>query len=97
MSTPTWRRRLRQAQRGWPPGFVLAQFPNAPLLVALACFVAGRFTHGLADAYASAGFYIALTVWAYEEAARGVNWFRRLLGAAFLVYIVVSLALKLHG
>jgi hypothetical protein len=25
-----------------------------------------------------------------------VNWFRRLLGSGFLIYIVVSLALALH-
>jgi hypothetical protein len=31
-------------------------------------------------------------VWALEEAVRGVNWFRRLLGVGVLVWIVVSLA-----
>lgn len=93
MSKPAW---LRQAQRGWPPGFVLAQFPNAPLLVAIAAFLGGLFAHGLLDAYLSSAFYIALAIWAYEEAARGVNWFRRLLGCGFLIYIVVSVALALH-
>ena len=73
------------------------QFPNAPLLVALAAFLAGRFTHGLADAYASSAFYVALGIWAYDEAARGVNWFRRLLGSGFLIYTVVSVALALHS
>jgi hypothetical protein len=72
------------------------QFPNTPLIVALAASLAGRFAHGLTAAYASSAFYVALGIWAYEEAVRGVNWFRRLLGSGFLIYIVVSLALALH-
>ena len=68
------------------------QVPNAPLIVALAASLAGRFTHGLADAYASSVFYVALAIWAYEEAVHGVNWFRRLLGCGFLIYVVVRLA-----
>ena len=35
---------------------------------------------------------IALTIWAYEEAARGVNWFRRGLGVAVLIGIAAGLA-----
>lgn len=87
----------RQARAGWPRGFVLLQFPNAPLGVALLASVASRFTHGLASAYASAAFYVGLGVWAYLEAVSGVNWFRRLLGAGFLVYVLVRLALDLHN
>lgn len=37
-------------------------------------------------------FYVALSVWAYEEARHGDNWFRRLLGLGFSIYIIVSLA-----
>jgi hypothetical protein len=33
----------------------------------------------------------ALAIWAVDELARGVNPFRRMLGAAFLVWIVASL------
>jgi hypothetical protein len=87
----------RQANAGWPRGFVLLQFPNLPLAVALLADLAHRFTHGLAAAYASATFYVALGIWAYLEAADGVNWFRRLLGAGFLAYVLVRLALELHG
>lgn len=36
--------------------------------------------------------YVALTVWAYEEAASGVNGFRRALGAVALVLIVVAVS-----
>jgi hypothetical protein len=34
-----------------------------------------------------------MTVWAYEELIRGVNWFRRLLGLAYLRSTVMRLAL----
>ena len=66
--------------------------PNAPLAVALIASVAGRLTDGEAHRYASAVFYVALGIWAFGEATTGVNWFRRLLGAGFLVYVVVRLA-----
>jgi hypothetical protein len=77
--------------KGWPADFPIVQFPNPPLIVALLASLAGRYTHGREHAYASAIFYIALAIWAYEEARRGDNWFRRLLGCAFLIYIVVEL------
>jgi hypothetical protein len=30
-----------------------------------------------------------MTIWAYEELVHGVNWFRRLLGLAFMILLVV--------
>ena len=33
---------------------------------------------------------VGLAVWAVLELAQGVNWFRRALGAGFLVYVIVS-------
>lgn len=86
----------RSLRHGFPPGYPLLQPPNAPLWLAFAATLASGLTHGLAHAYARAIFFLALTVWAYEEAARGVNGFRRLLGAGFLVYLVVRLALALR-
>jgi hypothetical protein len=41
--------------------------------------------------------YLGLTIWAYEELANGVNWFRRLLGAAFGVILIVQVAHVLHA
>jgi hypothetical protein len=35
-----------------------------------------------------------MTVWAYEELARGVNWFRRLLGFAYVMILIMRVA---HG
>ena len=69
-------------------GLTVAQSPNPPLAVALLALVAGWLTDGSPHDVARATFYVALTVWAWEEAANGINWFRRLLGAAALVYIV---------
>jgi hypothetical protein len=58
---------------------------------ALAASVAGRATQGTAHRLALAIFYLALSIWAYEEALHGDNWFRHLLGVGFGIYIVVSL------
>ena len=85
----------RRAMRGVPPAFPVAQFPNAPLLVAFAAFIAGRVVNGRADDYASATFFTALAVWAYLEVVDGTNWFRRLLGVAGLAFVVVRLAGRL--
>lgn len=81
----------------WPRDFPLAQFPNPPLILALAAAGAARFTEGSAHAACRSVFYMALTVWAYEEARRGDNWFRRLLGAGALLYIAASIAAELPG
>jgi hypothetical protein len=88
---------MHARSHGWPRRFVLAQWPNPPLWVALATSLVGRLTHGWAHAYATAVFSAALTVWAYLEAVHGVNWFRRLLGAGFLVFVVARLAGQVHA
>jgi hypothetical protein len=87
----------RVAGWGWPPGFEVVQFPNPPLLVAVAASVASNGLHGHGQRVAQAIFYMGLSVWAYEEAWHGDNWFRRLLGAGFLVYLVARLARALDG
>jgi hypothetical protein len=66
-------------------------------MVALAASVVGRLTHGTGHRLALSVFYVALSVWAYEEARHGDNWFRRLLGLGFSLYIVVSLARGLRA
>jgi hypothetical protein len=82
----------RRGQQGWPRRFPIAQFPNPPLLLALAgsglAAVTGGDTHDVGRAI----FTLALAAWAGEEAAFGVNWFRRLLGVAVLAWIVAGLA-----
>jgi hypothetical protein len=75
-------------------GYVVAQFPNAPLLVALGAAVASALIDDgtTASDVARSVFYLALAVWAYEEAANGANGFRRTLGIAGLIFVVVRVA-----
>ena len=77
---------------GFPRRFPIVQFPNVPLIIALLAGEAGRYLHGSAHSYAASVSYLALTIWAYEELVHGVNWFRRLLGLAFLVLLIVRVA-----
>jgi hypothetical protein len=86
---------LRRGQRGWPASFPIVQLPNVPLFVALAALVVGALTHGMAHAYARAIFYAGLAAWAWSELASGVNWVRRAIGVAGLVYVVVKVAAAL--
>lgn len=74
---------------GWPREFPLVQPPNAPLLVAFAAWLLAALTDGDVHGYARAAFYAALASWAWLELTDGTNWFRRALGAAGLVYVVV--------
>ena len=75
----------------FPRRFPLVQFPNDPLILAfLAGQLAGRL-HGSGHDYASAVSYLAMVVWAYEELAHGVNWFRHLLGLVYVLSTAVHL------
>ena len=76
----------------WPRRFPLVQFPNPPLILALVAGALARLTDGQAHRDALAVSYVALAIWAYEEARNGVNWFRRLLGVAFLIYSAIAIA-----
>ena len=87
--------RWRRGQHGWPAGFPLVQFPNAPLIAALGGWVVAARAHGSVHAYARAAFYAGLAAWAWEELSSGVNWVRRVLGAGGLVYVVVKLGAAL--
>lgn len=99
------RQTLRQPRRGWalfkrltqiglPPAFPIVQFPNAPLILAFLAAAAASHIHGANRSYATAVAYLAMAIWAYEEFVRGVNWFRRLLGASYLIIMVIRVA---HG
>jgi hypothetical protein len=52
----------------------------------------GHFVTGPAHPYLTAIGWLAITVWAYEELVCGSNWFRRLLGATFLVITTIRVA-----
>ncbi len=81
----------RRGQVGWPRRFPIAQFPNPPLLVAFAGWGLAAVTPGAPHDVGRVVFILGLAVWAVQEIVGGVNWFRRLLGTAALVWIVVGL------
>ena len=71
---------------------VVAQRPNVPLTAWLVCLAAGWLTHphgGWATGLHVVGT-VALVVWAGEEIVRGVNPWRRTLGAGVLLALVVT-------
>jgi hypothetical protein len=74
----------------------VAQWPNIPLAVFLAATVVLRLLHP-SGTVGSAGRIVAavaLIVWALDEIVRGVNPFRRLLGAVVLGALITGLALR---
>jgi hypothetical protein len=82
---------------GFPRRFPIVQFPNLPLIVAFLAGETGTFLPGGAHSYAASVSYLAMTIWAYEELAHGVNWFRRLLGLAFAIIMIVRVAHAVHA
>lgn len=84
-----------RGQRGWPKDAPIAQFPNGPLLAAIAAWIVGHFTSGSVHDAASAVFYVALSCFAWWEVSDGANRGRRIMGGAVLLFIVFSLARKL--
>jgi hypothetical protein len=75
-------------------GYTVGQVPNPPLWVALAAVLVALLTDdgSTVNDLARAVFYVALTIWAYEEVAHGVNGFRRILGTVALLLIVIAVA-----
>ncbi len=77
--------------------FPIVQFPSLPLIAAFLAGAAGKFPNGSAHSYFASVSYLAITIWAYEELVHGVNWFRRLLGLAFVILVIVRVAHALHA
>ena len=92
-----WQGFKRLTEVGWPRGFPIVQFPNAPLIASLIAAQAARQTHGAPHACASAIAYVAFTIWAYEEVMHGVNWYRQLLGLGVAASTLVHLAHALES
>ena len=78
---------------------VIAQLPNLPLWIFLAALAVQLLLHptgrlGLAVEIVAA---IGLTWWALDEIIRGVNPWRRFLGAAAIVAEVIDLVRTVRG
>jgi hypothetical protein len=92
-----WLSFKRLTQLSFPRRFPIVQFPNLPLIVAFLAGEAGKFVDGTAHTYSASVSYLAMTIWAYEELVHGVNWFRHLLGLAYVIIVVVRVANALHA
>ena len=92
-----WAGFTRLRKLSFPRRFPLVQFPNLPLILAFIAGEAGRFANGTEHTYTSSVAYLAMTIWAYEELAHGVNWFRHLLGLAYVIILVMRVAHALHA
>lgn len=79
-------------QIGFPKRFPIIQFPNLPLITAIAAGEISHLTHGQLHLATMLISYLAMLVWAYAEVVDGVNWFRLALGLAYLVITLVRLA-----
>ena len=80
---------------GWPSSFPVAQFPNPPLLVAIVGWLTAALASGDIHRFGRALFLLGLAVWAWEELAAGVNWFRRLIGAGVFIWLIAQVAAAL--
>jgi|HubBroStandDraft_1064217.scaffolds.fasta_scaffold320100_2 hypothetical protein len=74
----------------------IAQWPNVALSVFIVAEVALRFVRSpnRAEPVLRVIAVAALVVWSADEILRGVNPFRRLLGAAVLLAMIADLALR---
>jgi hypothetical protein len=82
----------RRGQVGWPRSYPVAQFPNLPLLLAFLGWGLAAVADDTAHDVGRAIFTVGLGIWAWLEAVGGVSWFRRLLGAEVLIWVVAGLA-----
>jgi hypothetical protein len=88
----SWEAFRRLTTLSFPQRFPIVQFPNAPLILGLLAGVAATFLSSVAHSYAVSVSYLGIAIWAYEEVVGGVNWFRRLLGATFVLITIVRVA-----
>jgi hypothetical protein len=79
-----------RGQEGWPRRFPIVQFPNPPLLVALAGRGLETLTEGSPHDAGRGLFLVGFGGWGLEEALGGANWLRRLIGAGALVWLAAK-------
>jgi hypothetical protein len=87
-----WAAYGRLTELGFPHSFPIVQFPNAPLIVGLASGAAATISSGAGNTALMSVSYLSLALWAYGELSGGANWFRRLLGLAYVLLLIVRVA-----
>jgi len=77
----------------------VAQWPNLPLWLFGACSLAAWWTQtdGSLASWLSLGADLALAWWALDELLRGVNPWRRFLGAGTLLGLIALITLQRAG
>ena len=70
---------------------VIFQAPNKYVWTLVAAWLISYFTKGIIHDVAGSIFIVAGIIWAYEEIAHGVNWFRKLLGWVVLFLFIFSI------
>ena len=73
-------------------GYTVGQAPNLPLIVVIVAAVAGRMTEqgSVTNRLMDSVFLVSLSIWSYLETFDGANAFRRVLGIAGFVVVVLS-------
>jgi hypothetical protein len=87
----------RLTQFGFPKSFPIIQFPNLPLILAFLAGMVSKASSGTTHDYFLAIAFVGMVIWAFEELTYGVNWFRHLLGATYIVILVIRIADAIHG
>jgi len=73
-------------------GYTVGQMPNLPLIVVIVTAVVGRITEqgSVTNQLMDSVFLVSLSIWSYLETFDGANAFRRVLGIAGFVVVVLS-------
>ena len=73
-------------------GYTVGQMPNLPLIVVIVAAVAGWMTEqgSVTNRLMDSVFLVSLSIWSYLETFDGANAFRRVLGIAGFVVVVLS-------
>ena len=69
---------------------MIGQFPNWPLWLFGAAWLVAATSSGETARWAHVAALVFLTAWAADELLRGVNPWRRCLGAGMLVWLAVQ-------
>jgi hypothetical protein len=79
-------------------GYTIGQVPNLPLIVVIVAVAVGRVTEqgSVTNRIADSAFFVSLSIWSYLETFDGANAFRRALGIAGFVVVLMRLVGQLQ-